>query len=226
MELTNYTSPGSKEAQASLYACYFSLEAALLTETFSESYFKALASFFAAYDTYISIVVSEINPTCKAQCSACCYDNPHGISGVELLYIYDLIKDDKRFEQWKNDFAAKHTEFHQLRKNKGPKRLQTNWKKSKYTCVFLNEKKQCSIYERRPVACRMFFSLTSPGWCSPDHHKYDDAINPHLEPSSAIKDLLKKLSADANVAEIPKDLISGMYILFKRMGKNNLNKDV
>ena len=85
--------------------------------------------------------------------------------------------------------------------------------------MFLDTEKKCSIYAYRPVACRMFFSVTNPEWCHPADQNFDNAINPHLEPSSAIKDLLKKLSSEVKFAELPKDLISGMHILLKRMEK-------
>ena len=150
-------------------------------------------------------------------CSACCYDNPHGVTAFELLYIYEMIKDRSSFSEVREQLGQRYKDFQNLRKEKGRSNLQINWKKKRNPCVFLDEKQQCSIYERRPVACRMFFSLTSPEFCEPTHPEFESAINPHLEPSSAIKDLLKKISYEQNIADVPKDLISGMYQMIKKM---------
>lgn len=43
----------------------------------------------------------------------------------------------------------------------------TRWREMKAWCPFL-ENGECSVYERRPVACRTFYALNDPKFCEPD----------------------------------------------------------
>ena len=217
MENLELSSAQSQEAQAALMTSYCALQTAVLVIDRPEAYQSALKAFYASYDAYIAIVNAQMKPKCRSGCGYCCYDNPHGVSGAELLYIYEMIREDPRYDEWKEELELRTRQFQVLKQTEGMTPIQIRWKKTKKPCVFLGKDQRCNIYERRPVACRMFFSITPPEMCHPDHQNHDKAINPHLEPSSAIKEFLKKISSIRNVSDLPKDFISGMHILMTRM---------
>ena len=51
------------------------------SDTASDS---ALDAAFAAYDAYIAFVIGAHPVSCRVGCTACCHDNPRGVTGIEL----------------------------------------------------------------------------------------------------------------------------------------------
>ena len=214
--MREFKSLRSQEAQAALVTGYCALQTVLLVVDNPEAFDHAFAAFYAAYDSYLSIINAEMKPTCRNGCASCCFDNPHGVSGAELHYINRLIEQDSRYEGIRSKVALRRKEFELVAAQSSADPVQIRWKRQKRSCVFLDEEKRCGIYERRPVACRMFFSLTPREQCHPDHPLNAEAVNPHLEPSTAIKDFLKQISKVLGLSGLPTDFVSGLDSLMQR----------
>ena len=206
----------SQEAQSALVTGYCALQTALLVIDKPQAFEHAFAAFYAAYDSYLSIINAEMKPTCRNGCAACCFDNPHGVSGAELYYIHRWIAQEPGYERLRTQFSVRRAEFTAVSEQPETDPVQIRWKKQKRPCLFLDGEKRCGIYERRPVACRMFFSLTPKEQCHPDHPLHAEAINPHLEPSTAIKGFLKQISNVLGLSDVPKDFVSGLDVVMQR----------
>ena len=124
----------------------------------------AMQAFWAAIDRYFEKVASFPLFSCRSGCSHCCFDNPHGVTGMELTRILPLLT-----EAQKNSIINRAKEYKQLvQSNPNPQAL---WKTTCTPCPLLEENK-CSIYTKRPLACRSFFSLSPSQWCHPKHENY------------------------------------------------------
>jgi len=86
-------------------------------------------------------VYDEFPPTVCEGCARCCFESP-GIFFTEYLHLLDLISKlspPRRLELLRRSLR----EFF------------FSWIEPERTCVFL-EGSRCTIYERRPLACRLF----------------------------------------------------------------------
>lgn len=84
-----------------------------------------------------------------AGCSACCEDMGQSVI-LDPLDIYRLTKHFScGFEQLMNDYIELHIED-------GMMMPHLKMSGAGNACVFLNEKKRCSIHEDRPGICRLF----------------------------------------------------------------------
>jgi Fe-S-cluster containining protein len=93
------------------------------------------------------------NVTCGKFCSYCCKTVVH-VSDDEAALVLDLAK--------KNN--------HIIDRDKLKRQVEVgyDWEKLPWKdrgCIFLDEKENCSIYERRPTACRKLFSCEDPKKC-------------------------------------------------------------
>lgn len=86
-------------------------------------------------------IYSELPDTVCDNCARCCFESP-GIFFVEHLYLLDILSrmsPRRREELVQRSFRE----------------LLFSWIEPDRTCVFL-EHGRCAIYERRPLACRLF----------------------------------------------------------------------
>jgi len=92
------------------------------------------------FDSLVRIYDEFPDTTCE-NCARCCFESP-GIFFVEYLYLLDLLAGLS---------AARREEL--LRR--ALRELLFSWIEPDRSCVFL-ESSRCIIYERRPLACRLF----------------------------------------------------------------------
>jgi Fe-S-cluster containining protein len=76
-----------------------------------------------------------------ANCARCCFESP-GIFYVEYLYLLDCV-------------GATSAESRRAVVQRSLRELIFSWIEPERTCIFL-ESSRCTIYERRPLACRLF----------------------------------------------------------------------
>jgi Fe-S-cluster containining protein len=105
----------------------------------------------------------EIKPTCKKGCSACCHLNVSiGSNEAKLLsknLTQEQIKHLKKQRDVLNELGNKDYEsFPHV----------TDWETSR--CVFLINN-ECSVYDDRPTACRMYYVASDPKLCHPVEYK-------------------------------------------------------
>ncbi len=138
---------------------------------------------FAAYDGYIAHVVSVHPMSCAEGCTACCYDNPRGVTGVELQRVHDWILS-------RPGAGSTMMRFAQLAAQRGDP---ARWRARGIPCPLLKDGR-CSAYVARPVACRAFVALTPAAWCSPGDPQHAERVNPHLDPPLVLVQALRVLS--------------------------------
>ena len=204
----------SKEATAALNEGLRALQDALRTpelETALEKglpagFVEAMERWWAAYDRYTSVVSEALEVTCTRGCHFCCLDNPTGVSGVELLWVLRSLPEDldgaaaepaARFEGAIEQWGSVEQAQRLVKANLDP-------------CMYLQDG-QCRVYAGRPIACRMFFSITQPYRCDPAFP--GEATNPKLEPPQVLKELLKAISHRLGLSGLPGDLRRGMAAL-------------
>lgn len=146
---------------------------------------KGISDALVAYDAYLAHVAGAHPLTCRRGCTACCHDDPDGVTGVELERLGRLIDDwpdgpalRRRFAE----LAGEHTDAE-------------TWRRRGIPCPLLDAAGDCRAYTHRPLACRAFVSLTPPEWCGPTDARYPDRVNPHLDPPKIILQILQALSA-------------------------------
>lgn len=153
---------------------------------------------FDAYDRYLHVVTRAHPVSCRNRCSACCCDNPRGVTGVELLRLSSVV--DAR-----SDGTEIRRKFREYAEKKTAKE---SWRALKNPCPLLKEG-SCSVYPVRPVACRAFVAFTEAEWCDPQHIHFEKRLNPHLDPPKVILQLLAALSDRLGLV-VTTDLHTGM----------------
>ncbi len=153
---------------------------------------------FAAYDRYRAIVEAAHPTSCRAGCTACCHDNPRGVTGVERRYLSALV------DGWE-DAAAIHARFRTLAEQATDAE---SWRRKRIPCPLLQEGR-CRAYDRRPIACRAFVALTPAEWCAPESENYAGRVNPHLDPPAVILQIFNALSQHVGLGG-PTDLHRGL----------------
>jgi Fe-S-cluster containining protein len=175
----------SAEANAHLTRMLHALQDALRAPADDvEALERGLHRAFDAYDAFVAHVVAAHPMRCAAGCTACCHDNPRGVTGVELERLAAVI------DGWA-DAAAIYAAFAELaRQREHP----DAWRRARRPCPLLRDGR-CRAYAERPLACRAFFALTPPEWCDPAHASYSERVNPHLDPPRILLQILQALSA-------------------------------
>jgi len=161
-----------------------------------DSFFASLAGFYAAYDAFIdhNVAASQLKIMCRAGCSRCCRQVVHGVYSFEVINLYrqlrtspDYPRIHDRFLSNANDFQALLARAEQAAAaNPGTDAMTIalrGYAAAGKWCPLLVDN-QCSVYENRPVPCRMYHSLTDPILCvTPIGHTFN--IEPP-EPANAI----------------------------------------
>lgn len=107
----------------------------------------------------------ELPVTCSKGCSACCSLLSLSLN-VEGINIAEFLLSDERSLLLLPSLidslvvGAKEADY--------PEMTHGSFFSKNIPCAFLKDN-QCSIYERRPAACRYHFSVSDPKNCSPDH---------------------------------------------------------
>lgn len=209
-------STATPQARAALQDAQRALHLALLTPGLAAvdpsdppwDLIQHLDDFWAAYDRFLDCVLQAMPVTCGRGCSACCFDNPHGVTGVELLWLYRSLPADADLGP-----AAEH--FQDLSYLHGV-HAQAALIQLKQPCPVLRDG-VCGAYGARPVACRMHFALSPPEVCDPHHELHALAINPQVEPGPAIRDQLLSLSRSLGLGDLPTDLRRGLAAVHRRL---------
>jgi len=116
-------------------------------------------------DRQTPALVRKMKPSCARGCAACCYQLV-GITFVEAIGIADYILRERASEV--------PTLLEEL--DAASKRLHSNREEymlQRRPCVFLAQvgpgwTGECSIYENRPLTCRLQYVVSDPRLCAPD----------------------------------------------------------
>lgn len=144
-----------------------------------DGFFAHLAELYTTYDAYIThnIEASALKIQCKAGCSRCCRQAVHGVFSFEIINLYRQLRPHVAYTQLHEAFSQRANAFEAILAEVS-RRIPTNplhaedpivvalraFAARNEACPLLIDN-QCSIYEYRPVPCRMYHSLTSPILC-------------------------------------------------------------
>lgn len=159
----------------------------------------AIAEGLVAYDAFLALVIDAHPMSCRVGCTACCHDNPRGVTGVEIeriLRAVDALPDGAEVRARFARLASERTDAEAWRRRREP-------------CPLLDGEGRCRAYAVRPLACRAFVAVTPAAWCDPESPSYADRVNPHLDPPRVILQIFQALSARRGLV-VATDLHTGM----------------
>lgn len=150
---------------------------------------QGLPPLWEALDRFWAATLPYLPVRCGAGCAACCFDNPRGLTPVEvagLVLALKALPDAARREAQAREDAAVWAQV--LTASPDADTAQRRFKALRRPCPLLGEERRCAVYAARPVACRAFFSLTEPELCDPAHPEAEEAVQPQLEPGPALRE--------------------------------------
>ncbi len=137
---------------------------------------------YVLVDRYFSSAneLLEGSIACNSQCVNCCSHYPSSVEPFELFFIYAKIRQRSDIEQLLVKCFSRTEIFESLlaqakeslTESEAEDLALKEYFQSQKLCPF-NQDGHCSIYEIRPISCRMYFSLTPETYCTPDHIETD-----------------------------------------------------
>lgn len=110
-------------------------------------------------DKLVSEVSANQGATCRVGCSHCC-SLLAIITAADGVYLADELFKKPDWEDWAKRMAEASKPFMYEGITK------ENWFRKRISCVFLKDN-LCSVYEKRPAACRFHVAVSPPENCSP-----------------------------------------------------------
>lgn len=119
-----------------------------------------LMGLFKEADKIAEDAATKMHATCRKGCTHCC-GLLATITIADGFVLAEGLLNRPDWEEWlpKLVAAAKQYCYHGISKE--------SWFRKKNMCVFLKDG-ACSVYERRPAACRYHYVISDPKNCSPD----------------------------------------------------------
>lgn len=97
--------------------------------------------------------------TCTAGCAWCCH-HPVVISILEGILIY----------RWMVDRGKWTSGIREKLKSSANQQFGTDyhvWLKAMIPCPLLDDQNRCSVYQTRPLICRVYYAVSDPHYCHP-----------------------------------------------------------
>lgn len=165
-----------------------------------------VAAVYEAYDAFAEQLREAVplHTTCASGCAHCCSDAPTPVRGYELLAIYSAVQPRRRYRRLHNRAADLASRFNDelVAASGGQTAVKSDSKafvaarmaylRAKEPCAFLDrQRRTCTVYDVRPLACRMHFSLDDPGLCDPA----DEAVpqTPNLAPPEPLVAIMRRI---------------------------------
>jgi Fe-S-cluster containining protein len=204
-------------ARMMVLASEIKTDVALYADAFRETLrfparvFQRLHQFRDTYDRFLQEVIERENLriTCGQSCPACCHVVPCGLEPLEIIEIYDQIRQWPDFESFIRAAGATMSSFQKVlqasaQTGKTPiksnseafRRASSDFYLLRIPCIFLNQKRgTCRIYEIRPFICRAVFSLSDAAYCDPKHPGFALRALEVIEPVDEINFVLLETHA-------------------------------
>ncbi len=197
-----------------------------LPTTIRELFTKAIKT----YEIYLRHKLNQLKklgrePTCKSGCAFCCQFMPVGISALEVIFLYDVMHEQKTFsiifrrflerQEILDEISSSYTEgsvAENESKNSLSEAILLEYRKRRIPCPLLNEKKTCSLYFARPFVCRGYFSCSPRAWCDPSHPHHAQALRIAIPLPDECQHILDKID-NMLALDLPETL-SGALLVF------------
>ncbi|MFP5213672.1 MAG: hypothetical protein ACLGPL_09855 [Acidobacteriota bacterium] len=129
---------------------------------------------------------------CAPGCTHCCRHMPAGVSAIELLHLYQGLHRSGLVERAFRRCLEANEQWAKVHSGGERDEDLTRYYRLEQPCPFLYNN-LCSVYEYRPFACRMHFSLSSPHWCRSAHFQNEYAVRFNMEPCDRVLGELDRL---------------------------------
>ena len=165
-----------------------------------------VSAVYEAYDAFADELREAVplQTTCAPGCSHCCNDAPTPIRGYELLAIYSVARPRRSFRKLHNRAADQASRFTEelVAASGGKTAVKSDsrpfvaarlaFRRANEPCVFLDrQRRTCTVYDVRPLACRMHFSLDDPEQCDPAHEA--EPQTPNLAPPEPLVAIMRRI---------------------------------
>jgi Fe-S-cluster containining protein len=181
------------------------------TLRFPAQVFHRLSQFRDVYDRFLQEVIERegLKVTCGKSCPACCHVVPCGLEPLEVIGIYNEIRQWPDFESIMRGAGATMSSFQKVLQESGQTgkmpikpsseafgRALSDFYLLRIPCIFLDQKRgNCRIYDIRPFICRAVFSLSDPAYCDPKHPDFSLRSLEVIEPVDEINFVLMETHA-------------------------------
>ena len=142
-----------------------------------DHFFGLLDQLYATYDAYIAhnLAASELKVQCRAACTRCCHQAVHGVYTFEIANLYRHLRSLPDYDAIHDAFVEYADEFQATVAQIGESgddgtadpvvhALEAFAAAAKPCPLLLGA--NCRVYPHRPMACRMYHSLTQPVHCT------------------------------------------------------------
>lgn len=159
-----------------------------ISSPFKESFFKKYKEFLQMLDEFqkLTIKASQYECQCNVGCSHCCNHWVEDVNSFETIIVGDYIKKEfperipSIIEAFKNDDRhlqmvngimeqkiSEAGEEEELSHLDQTDLLLASYYQLKRPCALLNEEGRCSVYDVRPLTCRIYFNFSKAEMCDP-----------------------------------------------------------
>jgi len=142
-----------------------------------DRFFALLGDLYATYDAYIahSLRTSDLAIQCRFGCTRCCHQAVHGVFAFEIINLYRQLRPLAGYEAIHDAFVRYADQFQATvaqivdaddgEPGDPVMRALDAFAAAAQPCPLL-QGNNCRVYADRPVACRMYHSLTDPVYCT------------------------------------------------------------
>jgi Fe-S-cluster containining protein len=166
----------------------------------------AQQEFFAAYGQFLShsIGANAIKVSCGRGCDRCCHHYPTSIHALEISLLYQHLRTRPDFEDLIAQCESRVEDFEGWKAfadETYPKRTPSaredlaleHYYDERNRCPFLGGDGACTVYEHRPLTCRMYIATSDPHFCEAEHVTDDGADIFTIPPDESIAARMQRL---------------------------------
>ena len=160
---------------------------------------QSMPIIYSIYDDFIKLKLTELQDPvlCKKTCSACCSHFVASVEPFELIFIDYQLKKTEGYSNLIYQLSLRHKQYSDLvyaTEGYDEDKILFEYYKKEIACPYLTAEQNCSIYEQRPMPCRMFFSLSNPNLCKGALTIHPDNKNFIIELSDETELVISQLS--------------------------------
>jgi len=131
---------------------------------------RYLPAIYQEYDKFIKHKLDSLESkvTCEKTCSTCCSHFVASVEPFELIYLDHSLKSNANYSRLLHQLSLRHQIFDELAggfEQYNEDQILYEYLKKEIACPFLSSENTCTVYAKRPIPCRMFFSLSHPRFC-------------------------------------------------------------
>jgi Fe-S-cluster containining protein len=202
------------------------------SDFYSEKDYKALMKIllkrmpviYSKYEDYLRIQILQLKEKvrCFKGCNSCCVHNVTSVEPFEIIYLDWHIKRFPEYCSLLVQLFQRQAEFEKLADAEDDYDEDVVLYKyflKNFACPFLSAGHGCSIYDKRPIPCRMFFSLSEPKTCVGTRTIKSDNKNFIIELPDEMEVLISQIGLLFKPLKIPQFLFSGLLRVNELFGK-------